>query len=236
MAGPTQLDLFARPPLARAPAPVPPRASARPPPPVGEHVTGPELRRRGWTAAAISRFLGQPDEVVQAQRGGWSYTVHHFAAGRVRLAEGSPAFGDWLRQRDARREAARRGEARVLAEALERVSAPPWIHPERLRQLAVEHYNRRLLAQMDRTQEWDKRPAALDSEPAFLERISVNYLRHAGTPYDAVLRRLERMGERGRALVPAVKRRVLEAIAAVFPELAEECERQAARIGYFSGG
>ena len=51
-------------------------------------------------------------------------------------------------------------------------------------------------------------------------RVLVNYLRHEATPYHRLLRKFPR----ARA---ALKRKTLDAIAAAYPYLREECERQA---------
>ncbi len=225
---PEQLGLFESPPpqFLQAPAPDLARPTLE-----GEHVTGSELRRRGWTATAVRRFLGRPDAAVERVRGGWSYVEHRFAAPRVRAAEVSPAFAAWMQERDARRAAARRGQERALVEAVELVSDVPRMPLAELHGLAVENYNERLLERMSRRQEWGKRPASVGSEPTFLARLSVNYLRHVRTPYDAVLRRLDRLGQPGRDAAIRVKRRVLDAVAIAYPELAAECARQLAKVG-----
>lgn len=178
----------------------------------------------------MARFLGAPDAVVEGARGGWSYITHHFAAARVLRAEASPAFAAWLQQRDARRKAAARGLARAVEEAATWSPELPELDGAEIRRLAVASYNARQAHLAERSGE-GRRSAAEDSEPGFLARISVNYLRHTCTPYDAELRRLRSMGWRvEREAVPVLKRRVLAVIAARFPELAEECRRQAARV------
>ena len=62
----------------------------------------------------------------------------------------------------------------------------------------------------------------------FLERITVNYVRHRLTSYD---RNLERVaGQIGVALaITAIRKRIYAAIAETYPHLAPECERQLAR-------
>lgn len=55
-------------------------------------------------------------------------------------------------------------------------------------------------------------------------RILVNYLRHAATPYERLLR------EYPRAAYGALKRRTLDAIADAYPYLREECDRQSEEI------
>jgi len=63
--------------------------------------------------------------------------------------------------------------------------------------------------------------ADLDSDPRFLERIQVNYLRHERTFYDEAMS----MAEDGEAK-HALREHVLERIARAYPHLASECDRQ----------
>lgn len=216
-----QLHLFAPAPLSR-PTPAPaPRPKL-----VGEYFTGKALRARGWTDVAMQRFLGRPDELAERRRGGWTIYESRYLAPRVATAEATLAFQDWLVERQARREAALRGRERTLAEVQAWSPSVPRMALAELHQVAVDHYNRRLMEQQDRRGEYGGRPAALDSDPRFLARISVNYLRHVETRYEEQLARLDRLGHRGEGVAQAVKHRALEAIRATYPELATECDQQ----------
>ncbi len=82
---------------------------------------------------------------------------------------------------------------------------------------AVAHYNERRSP--------GSRPAALTSNPQFLARITVNYLRHAASTYDHTRNVLTRHGDADTA-GKTVKLRTLQAIAAAYPWLAGECARQ----------
>ena len=67
--------------------------------------------------------------------------------------------------------------------------------------------------------------ASLDSDPAFLERITVNYIRHSLTDYDRSLAELA--GKTGIVSgVAAIREKVYGAIAAAYPDLSDECDRQ----------
>jgi len=64
--------------------------------------------------------------------------------------------------------------------------------------------------------------------PEFLDRITVNHLRHELSSYEAELAAL--FGKTGRAEATAViRKRVYRAIADAYPELAAECGRQLTR-------
>ena len=93
---------------------------------------------------------------------------------------------------------------------------------ERVRRDAIAHYNERA-----RGADRDVR-AGEDAGEGFLDRITVNYLRHAHSRYDAVLDRAatEVEGLARSANRVEVRRQVMTEIAAAYPELADECQRQ----------
>lgn len=85
---------------------------------------------------------------------------------------------------------------------------------------AQRHYNQR---------NPEKRPADLVSDPHFLERITVNYLRHVCSHYDATrdfLRGIADPATRNQAGA-IIKGRQLADIARKYPVLADEARRQA---------
>ncbi len=89
---------------------------------------------------------------------------------------------------------------------------------------AVEHYN---CLWQDRGR--DDKFADVNADPAFLERITVNFLRHEGTQYEERL--VDIWGKVGAEEArERVKIRVLEAIGKAYPHLAEECVRQDPRV------
>jgi len=86
---------------------------------------------------------------------------------------------------------------------------------------ACAHYNALQLARGN----YDYDQATPDSDPAFLERIAVNYLRHELSDYEPELAKL--FGQVGRADASSVvRKRVYNAIADAYPDLASECSRQ----------
>ncbi len=95
------------------------------------------------------------------------------------------------------------------------------IDAETLLDLAIDHYNAR--------SNGNYVGASRDSDPDFLERIQVNFLRHELTNYDWHLGQLKGYTgveeARGR-----VRERVLDAIAEAYPDLASECSRQSDRV------
>lgn len=74
--------------------------------------------------------------------------------------------------------------------------------------------------------EWDYATATPESEPNFLERITVNYLRHCLTLYKKEIANIA-----GKVRVSEgyaeISQKVYAAIEESYPELAGECRRQA---------
>ena len=78
----------------------------------------------------------------------------------------------------------------------------------------------------DRGHEYE--PASRDSSPEFLQRITVNHLRHNLSNYEARLDALfGRVGKQEAYRILNAK--IYERIAAEYPMLKEECERQLRR-------
>lgn len=109
----------------------------------------------------------------------------------------------------------------------------PTMSYEVLIQKACNHYN-----------DWEERsikkyryindnfPATPDSDLAFLERITVNYLRHQLTSYEKNLS--DTFGEKGRYnAVMKIRKKVYKAIATTYPQLAKECQQQLKRKAKF---
>lgn len=94
------------------------------------------------------------------------------------------------------------------------------MHLGRAVRRAIAHYNQR---------NPDKPPATPQSNPQFLERITVNYLRHICSNYDQCrdfLRGITDPATRAEAGA-IIKGRQLSAIAVAYPALAAEAKRQA---------
>jgi hypothetical protein len=94
-----------------------------------------------------------------------------------------------------------------------------------LRRLAYENY--RLITLAD-----GRTPMDLPRlHPSTMDRLTVNYLRHARTVYDSsLLRNRFSTSDLRSSYNKELKARCLDEIAAAYPELAAECERQRMRI------
>ena len=85
---------------------------------------------------------------------------------------------------------------------------------------AIGHFNSRVRSRDDTFV-----PASADAGREFLDRITVNYLRHQQTRYDETIETLYRQVGREQAY-QLLRSRVLAVIAAEYPYLASECRRQ----------
>lgn len=99
-------------------------------------------------------------------------------------------------------------------------------------QMAVDHYNERKMELASLRCDFDFDPVNISTctDRSFIERITVNYIRHGHTEYDARL--MEEYGNTGiREFYVKFRRAVLMKIAEAYPKYREECERQASK-GY----
>lgn len=189
------------------------------------------LKGRGWTEAGIKRFLGEPDKRVQNPRYKSSPPARLYALARVEACEATDEWQAWRAKAEVRstigRKAAQARKAALLAEVKQRPILVPVYPMDVLARMAVTHRNQIQAEYADRRGDWgDYDPATVESaSPDALQRWCVNALRHACTNYDADLDGL--YGQVGKQeAAQMVRRTVLDAIAAAYPTLAQECERQ----------
>jgi hypothetical protein len=109
----------------------------------------------------------------------------------------------------------RKDKAKRLAQTLD--ITVPKLPLNTLTLLAVQHYNKKQL-------EHNKQPSAHTLCPAeFLNRITVNFLRHILTPYDSYTKKYKHKGEH---TFQAIRKHTLNAIATQYPHLKHECRKQ----------
>lgn len=195
-----------------------------------------ELAGRGWTDAAIRRRLGDPDATRPNPIYSTAAPMRFWVLDRVEAVEATEAWRQWLQGSARRRQAVlaaaahrrerwlaeQRRQAQELLAQVETMRVQiPELPLDRVRRRAIANYNERL----SDTDAWTPTPASEVSDPAFLDRISVSYLRHA-SDYEQQLDRIE--GRPGHLeAYTRLKCRFLDEIARLYPELAAECRRQA---------
>ncbi|BCY10419.1 hypothetical protein [Actinoplanes sp. L3-i22] len=185
-------------------------------------VSGSALAERGWTVAAIRRFLGEPDRTVPHPVLRSAGPTRLFSLARVIAAEQSEQWRRWRAravQRTARGKAlADAGRAALLAEIAALDIRVPVLPAAALAEAAIAHRDR-----------LEAEPVAVgEVDEATLRRWTVDYLRHRTTVQDATLDRLYARVGRAEATI-AIRNTVYAVIAATYPDLADEARRQVAR-------
>lgn len=230
--------LFDRP-RVRPSSPAPDVVPAKP-----KHLTASALRGRGWTDAAIRRFLGKADATAPNPAYRSAAPMKLYDEARVEAVEASGQWRAWQARSVERRRSALAAAERRRRETVAAVSEIPIRLPvlkrDELERRAVTHRNRRAAERAARRAEqgdWDDAdlPATIEgAAPAILERWCVNYLRHRDTPYDAALEGLYgKVGKHEAARL--LRRRVYAEIAKAYPWLEHECWRQRSMRGMGEG-
>ncbi|MFD3530307.1 hypothetical protein [Streptomyces sp. NPDC058664] len=211
------------------------------------YVTFAGVRRRGWTDTMVRDLLGTPDVQGRDPRR-WSLApLRLYLLARVETVERTPEFAETSALAPARSSAAaayaeRRRAAVLAAIRAEPIEVPRLPAPE-LERRAVRH--RQLLGARSpgspRVGASERAgtgagagrgtPVALvapaEAPAGALVRWQVTYLRYALSRYEVLLDGL--YGETGRGKAERLlRRRLYEAIGAVYPALAGECRRRIA--------
>lgn len=189
-----------------------------------EYLTVSQLKELGWTDGLIKKHLGDPDKLKRNPVYRSKAPMRLYDVQRVEETE---RLIDWQAleaKREKRKQAAQKA-VETKREQLDRYVARvdikvPKLRPDKLIDRACVHYNNRA-----RGDEY----ARPNSDVGFLARITVNYLRHQLTEYEAHLSAIGgKVGARDAYVT--IKRKVLAAIADQYPWLEEECLNQVERL------
>lgn len=194
-----------------------------------------ELKERGWTETAITKFLGNPDRKGKNRKGRKGKVSLYFKE-RVHHAEQTPNFKEWKLKSAARSQASLAAAEKKRQETLTKVSSrldsidlkDEYKHLTRqeLRQQASESF----LAIEKRREERSRGKYVAEQitsrrTDAFFDRIEANYLRHEGTVYDEELKEYFNATGVGQA-IDMVREKIYNTIASYYPHLERECEKQ----------
>jgi hypothetical protein len=187
-----------------------------------------QLKARGWTDGGITRFLGACDKTARNPCYRSAAPMQLFLLDRVVAAETSDAYKTFTEQNRNRVKGAKKAVQTKKEQLMQTLRG--WTIAVKSRpyptavQDAIDSYNK---FHGDRCYDrgYDFMAATETSDPDFLRRITVNYLRHNLSSYD---RRLDDLfGKVGKAEAYLVlNRKIYTSIAETYPDLAEECERQ----------
>lgn len=187
-----------------------------------------DLKERGWTAALVKQFLGEPDALKPNPHYREAAPMQLYASARVLEAESQEEWKQAKARASLRSQASKRVAARKAAELVEQASQMRiTVHrlpTETVIEQAIASYNAHTWEIAWRHGDaWEK--ASESSDPDFLLRITVNYMRHHLTSYDTHLEQVA--GQIGvRQAGKVIRHRIYDEIAKAYPEYAEECQRQ----------
>lgn len=190
-----------------------------------------QLLERGWTKGAIEKWLGGCDIEVDNPHYKSGAPMQIYSLNRVLKAESKEDWQEWyensLNKRSKLSNAGKERVEKIRSELMNQVHSLnisfPKMTRQKLRLVAVNHYNDSAIERgknlITKNDLWDD---------SFLNRITVNYLRHCYNEYDERLWRMTGMvGNRDAYVV--LKTRILSQIASQYPHLASEAGRQASR-------
>jgi hypothetical protein len=194
-----------------------------------DYITKSTLQERGWTETLIRKFLGGADTTKPNPHYRKAAPTQLYTLVRVEAAEKTAEWQESKRATEQRQESAKKAvetkrERLLDAIMLSKIHIP--ILPETtLTHQACDNYNALQLSRANIVA--DARPG---DNAEFLERITVNYLRHCLTSYEEEL--AEIYGKVGvREAYRLISNKVYCAIAEAYPHLALECQRQAMAKG-----
>lgn len=186
------------------------------------------LKSRGWTEKAITTFLPLHDKEARNPIFSSAAPVKLYLQIRVEDIEQMGAFKEFARKNKNRIAGAAVAvvtkKTRLLGEVSSWNIGLPSVPLGTVRGNAIRSYNqRRELVWSERWSDFGE--ATPSSDIAFLDRITVNFIRHHLSCYDGKLEQL--FGKVGKAEAYSIlNRKIYAKISSVYPELAAECRRQ----------
>ncbi len=179
---------------------------------------------RGWTDTLVKKFLPDPDEIKPNPIYKSAAPMKLYKLERVEVVETTDQFKKEMLKTVARKKVAQKVVQKKSNETMEYVDKfhikVKKLSDSYLIKCACDSYN---------DWHWEKgndfEQASKDSDPLFLERICVNYLRHEMSHYEQYLDQI--FGKVGKfEAYNLIRSRIFAEIARLYPWLAGECQRQ----------
>lgn len=187
-----------------------------------EYISKNGLKYRGWTEAGINRFLKIPDKEADNPHYKSSSPMKLYLLLRVEKIEKSKEFLDFQERNKKKVTGAKKAVETRKERLLKEVQG--WkIELERedykmVVQHAIESYNAFRGSLAFKRKNFEYEPATIDSDPAFLKRITKNYLRHKLSNYHDELDKI--FGKTGKdEAYMIINKKIKDKIAEVYPEL-----------------
>lgn len=182
------------------------------------------LKAEGWTDKLIQKFLGEPDKTARNPMFASASPVKLYSRERIHEVLQTKAFLEEKEKADIRKKSARKAVETKQDSLMEKIRQleilVEILPPGKVKRLAIESYNDHNLdyGNFDSI-------AHKNNDKSFLDRITVNFIRHELTSYDHSLETIA--GKTGKSLaLTAIRRKVYETIANTYPMYREECKRQ----------
>ena len=195
---------------------------------------------RGWTDKLLKTFLPAPDLTKPNLHYKSGPPMLLFAIEKIDAIEQTEEFKKAVAETAKRKEGAKKAVETKLGQLRNWLNAVQVdisdFDRDKLIERACKHYNEMQKDRMDEWQDVYGKEATADSDPKFLERICVNYLRHRLTRYEQLLD--EMSGKVGFAEgYKEIRRKIFAKISERHEWLADECKRQQGdeRYGSYMG-
>jgi hypothetical protein len=187
------------------------------------YLTKSEITRKPeWTTTLVESFLGAPDKLHKMH--GRTHPACLYLADRVAQVESLDAFKKAVDKSTPRRVSAKIAADRKREMLLKQVAELPIKIKQNCSltsviNQAISDYNRwNYLSIVD----GDIEKATVNSDPQFLNRITVNYIRHSCMDYDRNLEEL--LGKTGVTnAVNLLRKRIYDVISNAYKSLEQEC-------------
>lgn len=184
---------------------------------------------RGWTDKLLKTFLPAPDVVAENPNYRSGPPMLLFAVEKIDVIEQTEEFKAAVVGTAKRKEGAKKAVAtktQQLRKWLKTVQIHvPAFTKDKIIERACKHYNEMQQDRMDEGRSTSGKEATDDSDPKFLERICVNYLRHCLTKYEDHLDKMSGKVGFGEGY-GEIRRKIFAKISETYPWLADECKRQ----------
>lgn len=184
-------------------------------------------KRQGWSLALIKKLLGEPDEIKHNFIYGGELYLYHME--RILQVEQTDEFKNaqesLLKRKTSAKKVAQRKTDELIEQVNNMVINVRFLENKVLQKRAIKSYNEWNLQKSYDRGHYDFDTCDENSNPEFLERITVNYIRHNLTDYDYAL--YETIGKVGRKdAILLITKKIFDAIATVYPRYSDECARQ----------
>ncbi|MGR3318568.1 MAG: hypothetical protein ACUZ8O_08815, partial [Candidatus Anammoxibacter sp.] len=147
-----------------------------------------ELKERGWTETIIKKFCPEPDAIKDNPVYRSAAPMKLYDIERVEKAERSTEFKELMKKSEIRKRAAKRAVLSKKAKLMEYINRMvinvPKLKKCELVQQACKHYNNHQSNKEYRRNQYGTLQAGANDDTQFLNRITVNYIRHCLADYE----------------------------------------------------